>query len=93
MRPSATAQQAGSGVVHLPLSPSISLYLGVVHQPRYYGFSSTSRCNHKQSEVQSEASTSSATGVSSTSRARRRGPATSVPPPKLYTREIEREIE
>ena len=27
VRPSATTQQAGSGVVHLPLSPSISLYL------------------------------------------------------------------
>jgi hypothetical protein len=40
-----------------------------------------------------KAITSSATGVSSTSRARRRGPATSVPPPKLHTREIEREIE
>ena len=27
VRPSATAQQAGSGVVHLPLSPSISIHL------------------------------------------------------------------
>ena len=62
-------------------------------------------CTQKQSEAitssatgvsirsNQNAITSSATGVSSTSRARRRGPATSVPPPKLHTREIEREIE
>ena len=87
-------QNVGAAVHHLRkvvISMHSGMPLGCHQRPRCWPVAEW--CNQKQSEAIREAITSSATGVSSTSRARRRGPATSVPPPKLHTREIEREIE
>ena len=51
VRPSATTQQAGSGVVHLPLSPSISLHLPLSRS----GAPTSLLWTLKHIEVQSEA--------------------------------------